>query len=126
MKDSYAIVETGGKQYKVQAGQKVDVDYLGIGEGNDVELSNVLLIADGDNKIIGTPTVDNAKITATCVAEGKGDKILVFKYKPKVRYRVKRGHRQLFTRLEIKNIINPGESKARKAQKEEAETGGKD
>jgi large subunit ribosomal protein L21 len=126
MKDSYAIVETGGKQYKVHAGQRVDVDYLGAGEGNDVELSKVLLISDGDNKIIGTPMVDNARVTATCVAEGKGDKVLVFKYKPKVRYRVKKGHRQLFTRLEIKDIVSPGAKKAGKAQKQEAETGGND
>ena len=124
MKDSYAIVETGGKQYKVHAGQRVDVDYLGVGEGNDVELSRVLLISDGNDKIIGTPVVDNAKVTATCVTEGKGDKILVFKYKPKVRYRVKKGHRQLFTRLEIKDIVSPGTKKASKAQKKEAETGG--
>ena len=124
MKDSYAIVETGGKQYNVHAGQRVDVDYLGVGEGNDVELSRVLLISDVDDKIIGTPIVDNAKVTATCVTEGKGDKILVFKYKPKVRYRVKKGHRQLFTRLEIKDIVSPGAKKASKAQKKEADTGG--
>jgi large subunit ribosomal protein L21 len=126
MKDSYAIVETGGKQYKVQAGQRVDVDYLGVGEGNDVELSKVLLISDGDTRIVGTPLVDDARITATCVSEGKGDKILVFKYKPKVRYRVKKGHRQLFTRLEIKDIISPAGKKASKARKQEAETGGKE
>lgn len=126
MKNSYAIVETGGKQYKVHAGQRVKVDYLGVGEGNDVELSRVLLISDGDAKIVGAPLVDNAKITATCVAEGKDDKILVFKYKSKVRYRVKKGHRQLFTRLEIKDIIAPGAEKESKARREEAETGGKE
>ena len=126
MKKPYAIIETGGKQYKVAAGRKVDVDYLGVGEGQEVELSKVLLIADGEDTLVGEPTVDDAKVTATCVSEGKGDKILVFKYKPKVRYRVKRGHRQLFTRLEIKDIVSPGEKKASKDQKKEVETGGKE
>ena len=126
MKDDYAIVETGGKQYKVAAGQKVKVDYMGIGEGAEVELSRVLLIADGKDTVVGNPAIDNALVKATCIGEGKDKKIIVFKYKPKVRYRVKKGHRQLFTRLEIKDIVSPGAKKAGKAQKKEAETGGND
>lgn len=119
MKDTYAIVETGGKQYKVAAGQKVNVDYLALGEGKEVELSRVLLIADGKDTIIGNPTIDDAKVTATCLNEGKGDKVIVFKYKPKVRYRKKTGHRQLFTRLEIREIVKPGGKVAKSAQKKE-------
>ncbi len=105
MKETYAIVETGGRQYKVAAGDKVNVEYLAAGEGKKVELSRVLLIADGKNVVVGSPTIENAKVTATYLGEGKGDKVIVFKYKNKVRYRRKTGHRQPFTRLEINEIV---------------------
>lgn len=117
---TYAIVETGGKQYKVAAGQKVDVERLNIAEGEDVELSRVLLVANGEDTIVGTPTIDGAKVTATCLGEGKGKKIIVFKYKPKVRYRVKTGHRQRYTRLEIKEIVKPGGEVVKKPEKKKA------
>lgn len=120
MKDNYAIIETGGKQYKVFAGEKVNVEYLGAGEGKAVEISKVLAIADGDEKIFGTPTIDNASVKAVCLSEGKGKKVTVFKYKNKIRYRVKKGHRQLFTRLEIKEIVKPSgkiEQKTNKTSK---------
>src|SRR4030042_4343544 len=124
MAQTYAIVETGGKQYKVTPGQKVDVDRLAVAEGKDVELSQVLLIADGEATIIGSPTIDGAKVIATCLGEKKGDKIIVFKYKPKVRYRRKKGHRQLYAPLEMKEIVKPGEEAARKkTQKKKAEVG---
>ena len=126
MTQSYAIVETGGKQYKVAPGQKIDVDRLAVAEGEDIELSKVLLIADGKDTIIGSPTIDGAKVTATCLGERKGDKIIVFKYKPKVRYRRKKGHRQLYAKLEIKEIVKPGEEAApKKTGKKKAATGGK-
>ena len=126
MTQTYAIVETGGKQYKVAPGQKVDVDRLAIAEGEDIELSRVLLIADGKDTIIGSPTIDGAKVTATCLGEEKGDKIIVFRYKPKVRYRKKTGHRQLYSRLEIREIVKPGEEAApKKTRKKKAATGGK-
>jgi len=111
---TYAIVETGGKQYKVAPGQKIDVDRLAVADGQDIELSKVLLIADGKDTVVGNPTIDGAKVVATCLGEGKGDKVIVFKYKPKVRYRRKKGHRQLYARLEIKEIIKPGEEAAPK------------
>ncbi len=76
-------------------------------EGNTVELDKVLLIADGDKVMVGTPTIDKAKVIATSQGEGKAKKIIVFKYKPKVRYRKKTGHRQLYTRLSIDEIIKP-------------------
>ena len=76
-------------------------------EGNTVELDKVLLIADGERVTVGTPTVDGAKVIATSQGEGKGKKIIVFKYKPKVRYRKKTGHRQLYTRLVIDKIVSP-------------------
>lgn len=101
----YAVVETGGKQYKVSPGQTIDVEKLSI-EGDTVELEKVLLIADGDKVALGRPTIPGAKVVADVVGDGKGAKVIVFKYKPKVRYRVKRGHRQPYTRLVIKDIIS--------------------
>ena len=77
-------------------------------EGATVELDRVLLVADNDKVIIGTPTVEGAKVVATSQGDGKGKKIIVFKYKPKVRYRKKTGHRQLYTRLAVDKIIEPG------------------
>ncbi len=82
----------------------IDVDKL-IVEGDTVELDRVYLVADGDKVTVGSPTVDGAKVIADVVEQGKKDKIIVFKYKPKVRYRVKKGHRQPYTRLAIKEIV---------------------
>ena len=124
MTETYAIVETGGKQYKVSAGQKIDVERLGIAEGEDGELPKVLFIANGDDTIIGSPTIDGAKVIATCLGERKGDKIIVFKYKSKVRYRRKTGHRQLHTTLEIKEIVKPGEQEAKKPRRKKVAVGG--
>ena len=121
----YAVIETGGKQYKVTPGQTIDVERLDVAEGKTVELDRVLLVADGDKVRLGTPTVDGAKVVATSQGEGKGKKIIVFKYKPKVRYRKKTGHRQLYTRLLIDKIVElgmaPGEpvKKVRRRKKEE-------
>jgi large subunit ribosomal protein L21 len=104
----YAIIETGGKQYKVTPGQSIDVERLDVAEGNTVDLDRVLLIADGDKVTVGTPTIEGARVIATSKGEGKGKKILVFKYKPKVRYRRKTGHRQRYTSLTIDEIVEPG------------------
>jgi large subunit ribosomal protein L21 len=124
-KESYAIIESGGKQYKVAAGDRVKLDYLDIEVGKEVELSPVLVIADEKDTIIGTPAIENARVKATCVSEGKGKKIIVFKYKPKTRYRVKKGHRQLFTQLEINEIIGPGKKPSKAAPQEKSDVGGK-
>ena len=104
----YAVIETGGKQYRVTPGQVIDVERLDVAEGSTVELDKVMLIADGDRVTVGTPTIDGAKVVATSQGEGKGKKIIVFKYKPKVRYRKKTGHRQLYTRLVVDKIVEPG------------------
>jgi large subunit ribosomal protein L21 len=89
---------------------------LNASEGETVKLDRVLLIADGDEIIVGKPTVDGATVTATVKEEAKDKKIIVFKYKPKVRYRKKTGHRQLHTRLTIDKINQPG-AKAEKPTK---------
>ena len=113
----YAIIETGGKQYRVNPGQTIDVERLDVAEGNTVELNRVLLIADGERVVVGTPTVDGARVVATAKGEGKGKKVIVFKYKPKVRYRKKTGHRQLYTRLVIDKIVEAGAAEAKPAKK---------
>ena len=95
-------------------------------EGKTVELNRVLLIADGERLIVGTPTVDGAKVVATSQGEGKGKKVIVFKYKPKVRYRKKTGHRQLYTRLVIDKIVELGaaEIKPKKVRRKKEVTEG--
>ncbi len=123
-KESYAIVEVAGKQYKVSPGDKVEVNFLNAVPDKIMNFDKVMLIVDGDQRIIGTPTVENASVNATCLAEGKDDKILVFKYKSKVRYRRKKGHRQLFTRIEINNIIKPDGTRILPVSKEKVLSGG--
>jgi large subunit ribosomal protein L21 len=104
----YAIIETGGKQYKVREGDTVDVELLDQQPGDIVELDRVLLVASHDDTTVGAPTVDGAFVRATVLDEVKGDKVVVFKYKPKVRYRRKTGHRQKYLRLQIDEISAPG------------------
>ncbi len=125
----YAIIETGGKQYKVTPGEMIDVERLDVAEGSNIDLDRVLLIADGDKVTVGSPTIDGAKVVAIAKGEGKGKKIIVFKYKPKVRYRKKTGHRQFYTRLAIDSVVVPGAEqgepvkKVRRRKKEVTESG---
>jgi large subunit ribosomal protein L21 len=100
----YAIVETGGKQYKVSAGQTVDVELLPEGAGELVQLDRVLMIVDGDKVQVGSPTVDGATVKATVVDRVKGKKVRTFKYRG-TKYRRRLGHRQQYTRLHIKEIV---------------------
>ena len=100
----YAVVQTGGKQYKVAVGQTVDVEFIESEVGDAVALDRVLMVSDGENVHVGKPFVEGAKVSAEVVEHGKGKKVVIFKYRPKQRYRRKRGHRQLYTRLEIKGI----------------------
>ena len=95
----------------------LDVERLDVAEGEPVELDKVLLIADGEKITVGKPTVEGVKVLATSQGEGKGKKIIVFKYKPKVRYRSKTGHRQLYTRLTIDKIVKPGAAETKPARK---------
>jgi len=100
------------------------VERLDVAEGASIDLERVLLIADGDEIKVGTPTVEGAKVVATSQGEGKGKKIIVFKYKPKVRYRKKTGHRQFYTRLLIDQIVGqetapaPAKKKTTRRKKE--------
>jgi large subunit ribosomal protein L21 len=100
----YAIIRTGGKQYQVAAGERLRVEKLAGNVGDTIELSDVLLIADGEDVKVGQPVVDGAKVTARIVEQDKAKKVLVFKKKRRQGYRVKNGHRQEYTALEIKEI----------------------
>ena len=102
---AYAIVETGGKQYKVSPGETIDVERLPAEEGSTIELDRVLLVAQGGKVSVGKPTVEKAKVLAEVLGEDKGEKVTVFKYKSKVDYRRRKGHRQIHTRLAIKEIV---------------------
>ena len=101
----FAIVQTGGKQHRVEPGQIIEVEKLAVDEGETVELTDVLLVSDDSGMRQGRPLVDGAKVVARVVKQDRGPKIIVFKYKPKVRYRKKTGHRQSITRLAIEDII---------------------
>ncbi len=114
----YAIIESGGKQYKAVEGQTIEVDLLSTEVGKKLKLDGVLLVADGDNVVIGSPTVSGASVSTTVVDHFKGPKIIVFKYPPRKRYRLKKGHRQQYTRLMVESIEAKGVAKA--AAKEEA------
>lgn len=101
---TFAIIETGGKQYKVAPGQKIQVEKLNAEAGADLTLDKVLLVADGENVQVGAPYVAGAKVEAKVVSQGKEDTKIVFKYHSKTRYRKKKGHRQRFTELEIVSV----------------------
>ena len=101
----YAIVESGGRQYRAEEGHSFSVEKLPYEVGEQIELNSVLLLANGDNITIGQPTVAGASVKATVVDQYRGKKIFVFKYKPKKRYRRRQGHRQSYTRLRIDEII---------------------
>jgi large subunit ribosomal protein L21 len=103
-KMKYAIIESGGKQYRAVEGSMIDVDLLHVTPGTEVTLEQVLLVAEGDNVAVGTPNVKGAAVKATVVAHVKGEKTFNFTYSPKKRIRQKTGHRQQYTRLEIQKI----------------------
>ena len=104
----YAIIETGGKQYRVSPGQSIEVDGLAETIGETVEIGDVLLLADDGEVVVGTPTVPGATVRATVTGQGRGPKLVVFKYRSGNRYRRKGGHRQGYTTLKIENILRGG------------------
>lgn len=97
----YAIVESGGKQYKAVEGDVIQVDRLPVETGEKVTLDTVLLMVDGDQIQVGTPSVNGVSVNATVVDQIKGPKLVIFNYRPKKRYRVKTGHRQNYTLLKV-------------------------
>ena len=99
-----AVIKTGGKQYLVKEGDKIKIDKLNIKEGENVNFDDILLIADNNDVGIGTPKVENAKVLAKVLKQGRGKKIVVFHYHSKTRYKKKAGHRQHFTEVKIESI----------------------
>ncbi|MDJ0779059.1 MAG: 50S ribosomal protein L21 [Gammaproteobacteria bacterium] len=100
----YAVIATGGKQYKVTKGEILRVEKLDGDEGASVELDQVLMVADGDKISVGTPTLDKAKVTATIRAQGRGDKVEIIKFRRRKHSRSQMGHRQSYTEIEVTDI----------------------
>lgn len=100
----YAIIRTGGKQYQVAKGERLRVEKIDGAVGDMVEIADVLALVDGENARIGTPVLEDVKVTAKIVEQGKAKKVVVFKKKRRKGYQVKNGHRQLFTALEVSEI----------------------
>ena len=117
----YAVIETGGKQYRVELGSEFAVERLEGTAGDTIKFDRVLLVADGDKASIGTPVVDDALVTASLVRQDRGEKVIVFKYRPKARHRSKNGHRQEQTIIRIADITLGGRSAASEAEAEQKE-----
>ena len=108
----YAVIETGGKQYRVEVGTELEVELLDVEAGQSITLDRVLLVADGADAAVGTPVVENAVVEADVVGGTRGEKVIAFKYRPKARRRVMKGHRQDLTVLRIADIRFNGKSAA--------------
>jgi large subunit ribosomal protein L21 len=101
----YAVITTGGKQYKVAPGDVVRVESLDAKKGDTIELKDVYMIADGDNVSVGKPTLPSAKVTAEVVEQGRGEKLLIFKHRKRKGFRRTNGHRQNYTAIKVKDIL---------------------
>jgi large subunit ribosomal protein L21 len=123
----FAVIKSGGRQYKVTVGQAFEVNRLPVEVGEQIHFDEVLLISDADNTMVGTPLLENASVLATATKQGRGEKLIVFRYKPKKRIRHRRGHRQELTFLTVDDIVADGKSlitgeapKSREEKEEEA------
>jgi large subunit ribosomal protein L21 len=112
----YAVIENGGKQYRVELGAELEFDLLSADPGETIDVGRVLLVADGDDTLIGQPVVEGARVTGEVVRPTRGEKLIVFKYRPKARRRVKHGHRADLTLVRIADIEWAGRSAAHEAQ----------
>ena len=112
----YAVIETGGKQYRVELGTELEVELLDVEPGQEINLERILLIADGDNASVGQPIVADAAVKAMVLRQDRGPKTISFKYRPKARSRVKKGHRQELTVLKITDVRLGDKSAAAEAQ----------
>lgn len=124
MKD-YAIFQSGSRQYRASVGDTLVLDKLPIEPGNPVEFDQVLMVSKGGNVRVGAPTLSGAKVKARVLEQGRDKKVIVFKYKSKIRYRRKTGHRQDHTRISIEGI-NVGRARRSKAAKQSANSEGKE
>jgi large subunit ribosomal protein L21 len=112
----YAVIETGGKQHRVELGDELAVELLDAEPGQEINLERVLLVADGERTAVGTPLVKNATVTAQVLRQERGEKLISFKYRPKARRRVKKGHRQELTVLKITEVRLGAKSAAAEAK----------
>src|SRR3954454_19120043 len=117
----YAVIETGGKQYRVEVGTELEVELLDVEPGKTITIDRVLLVADGDDSTIGRPLVADASVSAEVVNQTRGPKLIAFKYRPKARSRVKKGHRQELTVLRIADITLGAKSAAKNTRKADDE-----
>jgi large subunit ribosomal protein L21 len=117
----YAVIETGGKQYRVEVGTELAVELLDAAPGESITIDRVLLVADGAEAAIGRPLVDGASVAAEVLRRDRADKVISFKYRPKARRRVKKGHRQEQTILRVTDVVVGGKSAAEAARKAEAD-----
>jgi large subunit ribosomal protein L21 len=117
----YAVIETGGKQYRVEVGTELEIERLEADPGETVAFDRVLLIADGESASIGTPVVANGSVAGEILRRDRGEKLISFKYRPKARRRVKKGHRQELTVVRISDIVLDGKSAAKEVAKADEE-----
>ena len=117
----YAVIETGGKQYRVEVGTELEVELLDVEPGLAITLDGVLLVADGDESAIGRPLVADAAVSAEVLRQTRGEKLISFKYRPKARSRVKKGHRQELTVLRITDVRLGSKSAAESVRRAEAD-----
>ena len=117
----YAVIETGGKQYRVEVGTELEVELLDVEPGQSITLDRVLLVADGADASVGTPIVDGAAVEAEVVRRDRGEKVVSFKYRPKARRRVKKGHRQELTVLRVTDVRLGKKSAAEAKRKDDAD-----
>jgi large subunit ribosomal protein L21 len=118
----FAVIQTGGRQYRVQVGETVEVELLPFAPDTEIELDHVLLVTTDTETLVGQPLVEGAVVKATVARQGRGEKIIVFHYKSKKRYRRKTGHRQNYTYLTITDVLLNGESVAPVADATEVES----
>lgn len=116
----YAVIKTGGKQYRVVAGEKIKVEKLDGEVGSKVVIDQVLMLADGDDVTIGAPVVKGASVSATVVAQGRADKVMIFKFRRRKHYRKTQGHRQDYTEIEIQKIAAKETKEAKEPAVKEA------
>lgn len=117
----FAVLTTGGKQYRVEAGTELLIERVAGDAGSSITFDRVLMLGDGDSVTVGTPTVDGASVSGTVIGEALGPKLVVFKFKQKVKYRRRAGHRQHLTRVRIDEILASGKARSRTTAEPQAD-----
>lgn len=110
----YAVIETGGKQYRVQEGDVITIEKLKVSAGDDIAFDKVLVLNDDEKVLVGSPIIESAKVFGTVVENGKGEKVIIYKYKSKKDYRKKQGHRQPYTMVKIESLSADGKPAPKK------------